>query len=354
MAGAGRRRMTRWADLRASRAFGELMHTAERLGRNPLQVQGPGGNVSIKADGAMWVKASGTWLAEAREKDIMVPVDAAALTAALDQDRPDHSFVPSGVAATDLRPSIETSFHAALPWPVVLHTHCVATIATAIRTDAAQIVRDRLADFGAVFVPYVQPGRDLTRAILSAITPETRVIILGNHGLICCGETPDAAESLLGQVSAALEPNQVSADDPTIDLGPYLRMTGWVAGPPQAQALGSKQTLLDMAQGGTLYPDHLVFLGPGVAVTSPDLSSREAFAKTDDLDPPRRLALLPGLGAAVPAGSSSAVLAMARCLGDVLARVPPGTELNRLTSQEEAALLNWDAEAYRKSLANPG
>jgi rhamnose utilization protein RhaD (predicted bifunctional aldolase and dehydrogenase) len=49
----------------------DLLGLAARLGRDPLVVQGPGGNISLKRDGVMWVKASGTWMMEAtspREK----------------------------------------------------------------------------------------------------------------------------------------------------------------------------------------------------------------------------------------------------------------------------------------------
>lgn len=37
-----------------------LLDLAARLGRDPLLVQGPGGNISLKRDDVMWVKASGT------------------------------------------------------------------------------------------------------------------------------------------------------------------------------------------------------------------------------------------------------------------------------------------------------
>ena len=46
-----------------------------RLGSDPLQVQGPGGNTSIKDGDVMWIKASGTELANAETQDIFVAVD---------------------------------------------------------------------------------------------------------------------------------------------------------------------------------------------------------------------------------------------------------------------------------------
>jgi rhamnose utilization protein RhaD (predicted bifunctional aldolase and dehydrogenase) len=40
------------------------------IGRDPLLVQGAGGNVSWKANDTLWIKASGTWLADAMVKDM--------------------------------------------------------------------------------------------------------------------------------------------------------------------------------------------------------------------------------------------------------------------------------------------
>jgi len=340
-----------WSSLRASTAYADLLAVSERLGRDPLQVQGPGGNTSLKENGAMWVKASGLWLAEARARDIMVPVDADALTAALHEDTPDVAFVPDGESASALRPSIETSFHAALPWPVVIHTHCVATIALAVRTDAETVIAERLGDLGAAFVPYVKPGRDLTRAILAHSAPATRVIVLGNHGLICCGDNPVSTETLLRTVSTRLEPHALP-EPGTIDphLADQLAGTDWMPAPAEAQPLARDPVQLGFAGGATLYPDHLVFLGPGVAIADHD-DVGTATEQAARLSPPRRLLLFPGRGAAIPKDSDAGTKALARALGDVVARIAPGAEVNRLTQEQEADLLNWDAEAYRRSLS---
>ena len=88
----------------------------------------------------MWVKASGTWLSEARTGDIMVRVDAAGMAAALAAEDPlardPANFLEVHASPAGLRGSIETTMHAAIAWPIVLHTHCVATIAVAVRCGA--------------------------------------------------------------------------------------------------------------------------------------------------------------------------------------------------------------------------
>lgn len=347
--------MTVFAELRDSGAFAALLEVSESLGRDPLQVQGPGGNTSLKADGAMWVKASGTWLAEARTRDIMVPVDAAGMRAALIGGDPaaedGHAFTAVAENAAGLRPSIETSVHAVLDWPVVLHTHCVATIAAAVRADAQDIVADRLDGLGAVFIPYAKPGADLARAIVARVRPETRVLVLGNHGLVAGGDTPAEAEARLRAVSDRLEPQTPVSEGPAPGLANRLAGSGWMPVPGQsAHAIARDAQRLAIADGASLYPDHVVFLGPGVAVAREGEDPSSASKRVSGDGAARKLVLMPGQGAAVPADASPSVLALARALGDVVMRVDPAARISRLGTDDEAALLNWDAEKHRQAL----
>ena len=123
--------------MKAAAELGELRALSARLGADPLLVQAAGGNTSIKQDGVMWIKASGTWLMDAVSKDIFVPLDMAALSEALANNSPDCEsclpFVRQDLNSLGLRPSIETSVHGRMSQRVVLHVHCVNTIAWAIR-----------------------------------------------------------------------------------------------------------------------------------------------------------------------------------------------------------------------------
>ena len=53
----------------------DLQALSRRLGADLTLVQGSGGNTSIKDGEVLWVKASGTWLFNAEEQEILVPVD---------------------------------------------------------------------------------------------------------------------------------------------------------------------------------------------------------------------------------------------------------------------------------------
>lgn len=342
--------MSMYSELRNSSAFVDLLAASKRIGSNPLQVQGAGGNTSLKSNGAMIVKASGTWLADAENEDIMVPVDAARLSSALETDDPAAAdsmlFVPEGENPGGLRPSIETSVHAVIPWPIVLHSHCVSTIAIAVRVDAEAVVSDKLGDLGAIFVPYIKPGLDLARAIRARLKQDTRVIVLGNHGLVVGAETASEAETLLYEVSRRLDPGLSMEKAPELSAG----LEGWQAVPHAAtQRVALDQGRLAIAQGTTLYPDHLIFLGPGVEVGREGEDVAVTVARASD-GAPRKLILIPGEGAIIPADASPSALALAACFGDVIHRIDPTAKLTRLTEVQEASLLNWDAEKYRQAL----
>ena len=139
-----------------------LRALSARVGADPWLVQAAGGNASLKDQGVLWIKASGTWLKDAARRDIFVPIDHAALLDALDRRDPAADaclpFVRADLDSTGLRPSIETSVHALMPQRVVVHVHCVNTIAWAIRDDAEARLADLLREFAWAFVPYARPG----------------------------------------------------------------------------------------------------------------------------------------------------------------------------------------------------
>ncbi|WP_161599868.1 class II aldolase/adducin family protein [Roseibium sediminis] len=348
--------MSIFRDLKNSTEFQALIETSARLGSNPLQVQGAGGNTSLESDGAMWVKASGTWLADAQAKEIFVPIHSTRMMDALCSGDPKAgnvlNFTEQSENASGLRASIETSVHSAIPAKVVLHTHCVATIAAAVRSDAESFIAGKLDLESTTFIPYVKPGNDLSHAIRKALTPKTNILVLGNHGLVACGETVAEAEARLLAASRALEPETATPErQPADGFAAELAAFGWEPVPyGLTQAIAFDDWLLSLADGATLYPDHLVFLGPGAYVARLDESIETAIGSATNRQFPLRLVVMPGKGVATPQGSSASQLALARAFGDVLTRVERDVAVNRLTEAQEAELLDWDAEKLRQAL----
>jgi rhamnose utilization protein RhaD (predicted bifunctional aldolase and dehydrogenase) len=110
-----------------------------------------------------------------------------------------------------------------------------------------------------------------------------------------------------------------------------------------------------VAAGGSLYPDHVIFLGRGSFVAAPGdtaASIEEQYCAEGATVPPALL--FPGKGVLVSKEITAGALAMARCLSDVLARIGEGARLRYLTDAENAELLGWDAEKYRQELNRAG
>lgn len=302
-----------------------------RLGSDPLQVQGPGGNTSIKSGNTMWIKASGTELADATNKDIFVAVDRAAAVAEAGGAGDGTCKATVLDSETTLRPSIETTFHAALDWPVIAHTHSVATLVHAVSPEGRTIAAKKLADLPAIFVPYAKPGLPLTAEILARATPETQVVILQNHGLICTGTTVAETTEMIATVEARLS---MPPRDPLVAPEGPAR-AGFERLPESWMAFDARAT--EMATAGSYYPDHVVFLGPA-------LPSRD-----HDGMPPA--ILIPGEGLYLREAATSSQRAMVTCLADVFARLPDEWSVEAIGNAAEAELLNWDAEKYRQALA---
>jgi rhamnose utilization protein RhaD (predicted bifunctional aldolase and dehydrogenase) len=329
-----------------------LAAASARIGADPLLIQGPGGNTSIKDGGVMWIKASGTNLADALTRDVFVPCDLAAMRAAMAAgearaDQPAEFALQKG----SLRPSIETSLHAVFPQRVVVHVHCVNTLAFAIRPDARAAMAPRLAGFDWAMVPYAKPGAKLAKQVQAVLGPRTDVVVLANHGLIVAADTVDAAIDLLERVAAALRvaPRTVP---PNADLA-ARQGQGFCALPPDhpLHSVAILPDLLALATSGSLYPDHVIFCGVGATALLPGEAPSQAVARVAATGLPVPVFLLVSeTGALLREDASDGARALARCLGDVMTRVQQGSAVHTLTMAENAELLNWDAEKYRQSL----
>jgi rhamnose utilization protein RhaD (predicted bifunctional aldolase and dehydrogenase) len=329
-----------------------LAAASARIGADPLIIQGPGGNTSVKDSAVLWIKASGTNLADALTRDIFVPCDLGAMRAAMRAgdpvaDQPGRfARHPGG-----LRPSIETSLHAVFAQRVVVHVHCVNTLAFAIRSDARDALVQPLAGFDWAFVPYAKPGAELARQVQAVLGPRTDVVVLGNHGLIVAGVTVGAAMDLLARVIAAVNA-PARAMRPTPDL--QNRAANGYAPLPSDHPLhvaALDPHLLALATAGSLYPDHVIFCGIGATALAGMETPAQAVARLAAIGLPAPVFLLvPGVGALQATQITDGARALVRCLGDVLARVPQGAKVSTLTLAENIELLNWDAEKYRQSL----
>ena len=274
-----------------------------RLGADPWYTQGAGGNASEKRGGVLTVKASGRRLDQAWSAEAWTSLR-------LDQARDiagagGEEF--SAALLTSSRASIETGLHALSPARFVLHLHFVPVLAEAVRKDGEARLGRMLDGLAWSWVPYARPGAPLATACKSRQAP---IMILDRHGVIVSADSVRDVEDRLAKLEARLARRPASA---------HFRADHPLAKLPPA------------------FPDQAVFLGPrpiaeglGPIATGPDGMLRPtADASSGARDQFDALALLSQL-------------------------VPVDAPIAALPEGEAEGLGAWEAEAYRRRLAQAG
>jgi rhamnose utilization protein RhaD (predicted bifunctional aldolase and dehydrogenase)/NAD(P)-dependent dehydrogenase (short-subunit alcohol dehydrogenase family) len=384
----------------------DLVALARRFGEDPEFTRGGGGNISVKEDGILYIKASGTSLAALTPQSV-IALDVGPLMDLL--DGPPARPVAGGTdevmqvalgarvgALDDRRPSVECLFHALLQERFVLHTHPTTVNALTCAKRGAEIA-ERILGSSVLWIPYTDPGLPLARVIRDARrsyeqrtgTPAPRMMLLQNHGLIVTGDSTAEIEEISGRLVAVIQAHleaapaiswgdveRFEADDARTALhavGPALRAllaTGdrlkvlEFDDSPLAVSMASSPLGREFALGGPLTPDQIVYAGSfpllveAPAGSSPNhlveavTSALAARAATDSAAP--IIVLVRGLGL-FAAGDSHAQADTARQV--YLDAVGVSVEAHRmggvrpLADAEREFIDRWEAEAYRRGVA---
>lgn len=230
-----------------SKQLKELVRMSQELGQphNDYVILGEGNSSARVDDGSFWVKASGTSLNGIEEAGF-VQVNFAPVLAMLDDELPDTAVKEALLAAkvdadTEIRPSVETTFHAVALTTgeanFVGHTHPAAVNSILCSKYAEEAVSGRLfpdeivvCGPAPVFMPYTDPGiplavvmRDKIKAYQDEYGRSPKLIHMRNHGMVALGQTADevlritamavkTARILLGAYAVG-GPNFLSPDD---------------------------------------------------------------------------------------------------------------------------------------------
>ena len=104
---------------------------------------------------------------------------------------------------------------------------------------------------------------------------------------------------------------------------------------------------INIASAGSLYPDHVIFLGDATVVAGENESLDDTVNRTIvDTDNAPVSIVVPHKGVLMKTDANPGQYAMARCIADVTARVPQTATLHYLDKQNVYELLNWEAEHY--------
>jgi len=309
-----------------------LRELSARIGSDPLLTQASTGNSSIKLGGVLWMKASGKWMADAIREDILIPLDLAEAKECVKQKvDPVERYT---------RASIETAMHAVMPHRVVLHVHCVNTIAWAVRQDAPMQLEHQLEGLRWQWISYVPSGLPLAceiEKVLSA-SPNTNVLVLGNHGLVIGGDDCGAIEDLLSQVQRrlAIRPRKADQTDYAA-LAEIADGSSWdLPDDDGVHALGTDAISRSVLSGGILYPCQSIFSNSSTPALFRSVPRPDPKDQWESRYCTRSFLIIEGCGVIVRRTTTCAQRAMMSGLAQVIQRISSSARLRYLTEEEIA------------------
>jgi rhamnose utilization protein RhaD (predicted bifunctional aldolase and dehydrogenase)/NAD(P)-dependent dehydrogenase (short-subunit alcohol dehydrogenase family) len=390
----------------AAGLLNDLVALSRRFGEDPEFARGGGGNSSVKADGILYIKPSGTSLAELTAESV-IALDVAPLMELLNapSDRPvaggtdevmEVALVARVSVRDDRRPSVECLFHSLLPERFILHTHPTTVNSVTCAESGAEIT-EKLFGSSVLWIPYTDPGLPLARLIRDtrrSYEEKTRkaaprTLFLQNHGLVVAGDTPAEIEETSIRLVATIQAYLGSL--PPIAWGDIERLDGAEAraalnavGPtlravlatgdrlkvvtfddsPLAIAFASSALGRKLALVGPLTPDQIVYTGSfPLLVEAPKDATPELLADTLTAEIAKRAAtkvgppvivVVAGLGLFV-VGDSYAQADTARQVYLDAAGVSVDAHrlggVRPLSDVERGFIERWEAEAYRLGVA---
>jgi len=340
-----------------------LEEISQAVGSRSDYVQGGGGNTSVKIDDRhMAVKASGYKLSDVTAGNGFVVVnyknikqyhENVDLSEDRDYEKESGDYVRANIVQIEgmkaLRPSVEAAFHSLLQ-KYVIHTHPVYAnllcCSTEGRTIAEAVFRD--AEYGFVWIPYINPGFMLSIAMQEEIKRYVRmhdsfpqVIFLENHGLVVTSETVSECIKLHDLVNnTILRYFRIDEEYPPVGImprgdGTFISKTDYLK-----DYFKHNQVSAELFEENVLYPDQLVYLNGNISIN----------------DKTNKLSINTNTGEIEYRTNEKEAYTMEEILTAFVfilenARINK-LKIKALNKNQTDFISNWESEKYRKSILN--
>ncbi|MDR1898620.1 MAG: class II aldolase/adducin family protein [Treponema sp.] len=215
----------------------ELSDISRFYGANPDYVIAGGGNTSFKDGPFLYIKGSGTSLAEISPGDF-VKMDRNVLAGIWDKQYPADPDAREAAVLSDMmaarcpgeegkRPSVETLLHDILPYTYVVHTHPSLVNGITCAQKGEEAARD-LFSGDAIWIPSTNPGYVLSRAVRTAFESfraergkGAEIIFLQNHGVFVGADSAAGIRAVYERIMNTLGAKVLRKADPGGRCGAY-------------------------------------------------------------------------------------------------------------------------------------
>ncbi len=165
---------------------------SEKIGKNFLFCQGPGGNTSIKIKDSIYIKKSGHLLSNSRNNETFKKVNLSKITNFYDDISNDEKF--------DKSLSIETPLHVMLKSKYVFHYHSIASILISSIYEKDRL-NQLLIKNKILPIEYIRPGINLAKYMISKNKEHSfKSYFLYNHGIVVEGQNVKKVYSLINDL----------------------------------------------------------------------------------------------------------------------------------------------------------
>lgn len=342
--------------------------------RNDL-AQAGGGNTSVKLDdNIMLVKSSGCQLADVSEENGYTKVDYRLIVDYFQENvKGDGESVLTEEAGKELlakaqreggRASIETFLHA-VTGKYTLHSHPTLVNILTARAGGMDALRTLFPE--AVFVPYRKPGAALAEAYYQlfrerqAQGEDASVIFLANHGLVVSGDTArrviEGTEEVLQKIAAFLQvsyeayPNATKlwnafADIPELaDRIVYLSENRFLSSEKPEKYILNKETW-----NHAFCPDCIVYGSKKPLFLADDFSREDIISFIEKNGIPAMACYKGRFYILAESVKKAQEIENVMSFAAQVQAANLSHGMNYLSEGQQDALLNWDAEKYRRKL----
>jgi rhamnulokinase len=353
----------------------EILDIATELSHEfgtPEHVKAGGGNTSAKDADTLWIKASGTTLADLTA-DSFVAMDRAKLAKLYDAKPPADAHAREAMVKDMMmaavrpgvtgRPSVEAPLHNSFGSVFVVHTHPVLVNGMTCSKTRAEVCRELFPD--DVWAGSVDPGYTMSMEVRRKVKEyvasrghEPRAVFMENHGFVVAG---DAADDVRGKYSEIM--NVMAARYAEAGVSTVLKK---VPDPSEEEiervTVGLREVLGADAEGvaatgtfevaaGPLTPDHIVYMKAYALAGEPTAEAVLAFRQRNGYMP-RVISCgagVFGVGTNQKNAETALELALDGALVVQLAGAFGGAQF--MSDSARDFIDNWEVEAYRRKLA---
>ncbi|MDR0730347.1 MAG: class II aldolase/adducin family protein [Treponema sp.] len=372
----------------------DLAEISRFYGSNPDYVVAGGGNTSFKDRDYLYVKASGTSLADARPGDF-VKMDRGALARIWGKTYPAGAGEREAAVLADMmaarvpgeenkRPSVETLLHDILPFAFVVHTHPSLVNGITCAQNGEAVAAELFAG-ESLWIPSTNPGYILSKVVKDAMDnyrakkgkiPDT--IFLQNHGVFAGADTTGGIKALYdrimntigGKIKRKPDTDEKLAafgnsDSTGRELLAAVAATGGQArwfitferNPELARFTADKNAFTGVSHAFS--PDHIVYAGSDpLFISTAAAESAEGIGEalkkhTEKTGSIPKIVAVQGLGIFGLGNSENAAANAVRLFNDA-AKVAVYTESFGgplfMSSEQTMFINNWEVERYRSKV----